>query len=49
MSWYFWTIAYTRVQCYENADSEGSAKWKEAKGKPDKSNDLILKTTAELK
>ena len=29
--------------------SEASAKWKEAKGKPDKINGLILKTKADLK
>ena len=28
---------------------EASAKWKEVKGKPDKINELILKTKAELK
>ena len=34
---------------HEKADSEASAKWKEVKGKPDKIDELILKTKADLK
>ena len=34
---------------YEKVDSEASAKWKEVKGKPDKINELILETKANLK
>ena len=35
--------------CHGKEDSPASVKWKEVKGKPDKINELILKTTADLK
>ena len=38
----------TRVKSHEKADREASAKLKEVKGKPDKINELILKTKAKL-
>ena len=34
---------------FEKTDSEASAKWTKVKGKPDKINELILKTKADLK
>ena len=49
ISWYYWTTADTKVWRHEKADSEASAKWKEVKGKPDKINELILRTKADLK
>ena len=43
------TIAHTRVENHQIADSEASAKWKEVEGKLDKINELILKTKTYLK
>ena len=46
---YFWTSAHTKVLYFEKSDGKASAKLKEVKGKPDKINEMILKTKANLK
>ena len=40
---------HTKVQIHQKADIEALAKWKEDKGRPNKINELILKTKADLK
>ena len=37
------------IRPQKKADREVSTKWKEVNGKPDKVNELILKTKADLK
>ena len=45
--WYFEQLH--KEYSHGKADSEASAKWKGVRGKPDKINELILKTKADLK
>ena len=49
ISWNFETIAHTRVESHEKANSEASAKWKEVKGKPNKINESVLNTKIDPK
>ena len=39
---------YVRQWSHKKADSGASAKWKNLKGKPDKINELILRSKGEL-
>ena len=48
-NWYFWTTTHVRLSSHEKADSKTSLTWKEVKGQPDKTNELILKTKFDLK
>ena len=48
ISRYFWTTAHKSTNP-SKADIEALAKWKEDKGRPNKINELILKTKADLK
>ena len=43
------TSWYVRKWSHKKADSGASAKWKNVKGKPDKINELILRSKGELK
>ena len=49
ISWYFCITARTQEYKATKPDSETLDKWKEVIGKPDKTNELTLKTKAHLK